>query len=535
MSNHVAIQTRALAIALVEAASVTNTQGERDFADVLMGLINREQYFQNYPELLWAPIIPHDPQQRRNVCALVRGSGKKTVVLTGHYDVVNTENFGPLQPWAFSPELLLPKLIEDLRINARSDAEHRALADLESGLYLPGRGMLDMKSGLAAGLSALFRFANLESPIGNILFLAVADEEDRSHGARVATEILTQLDLDILGVINLDATSDTGDGRAGQALYLGSVGKLLLSAFAVGVDTHAGYAFDGINVNFLISTLSSAFECNPTLTDTGLNEIGTPPTSLKQVDLKQHYDVTTPARGWLCMNVLTHSKTASEVLSEFTATAKTSIDQALKTLRSRAETLGVFNSAAHGASALVLTYAELLEKTIAQHGVDFQVELEQFLTSLDARLDLPTQNQQVINWLWDKSGLLGPAVILGFGSLHYPSTHLPAEHWFVQNIRQTLAKCQAELGIEVCERHFFRGISDMSWFGHGNATDIAFVNANTAAPLARIQTMPAQLPVVNLGPWGRDYHQWLERAYTPYCFAQLPELLYRICIDLLEQ
>ena len=523
--------TQALAVQMVEAASITNTQGERDFPDVLMRLIGQEHYFQTHPELLWSPSIAHDPHERRNVCALVRGSGRKTVVLTGHYDVVSTDNYGPLQPWAFSPELLQQKIIEDLRQNARSQAEHRALHDLESGLYLPGRGLLDMKAGLAAGLTALYGFAALNNRVGNVLFLAVADEEDRSHGARVASSILTDLDLEVVGVINLDATSDTGDGSAGQALYLGSVGKLLVSALVIGVDTHAGYALDGINANFLASALSMNFEVNPRLTDQSFGEIGTPPTSLKQSDQKQQYDVTTPARAWLCINVLTHGLSAKEVLGGFTREAKHAIDGALQFLRNRAEKLGE-KSAAHGASPLVLTYQDLLEHCQKQTGFDNQ--LEQFCKQLEPKLDLPSQSQLVLNWLWDKSGLLGPAVVLGFASLHYPSTFLPQTDPFVQIIQKTLEQVQKDLNVTVATRRFFRGISDMSWFGHADPEDIAFVNANTAAPLARILTMPAQLPVVNLGPWGRDYHQWLERVYMPYAFEHLPEILYRILVDTLE-
>jgi arginine utilization protein RocB len=35
-------------------------------------------------------------------------------------------------------------------------------------------------------------------------------------------------------------------------------------------------------------------------------------------------------------------------------------------------------------------------------------------------------------------------------------------------------------------------------------------------------------PIVNIGPWGKDYHQRLERVHTPFAFEVLPELLWRI-------
>jgi arginine utilization protein RocB len=532
---------RALTIELVRASSVTNTDGERNFAAHLHEVISREAYFQDHPEDVWLEGIEGDPFSRSNVCALVRGSGARTVVLTGHYDVVSVANYGPLEPWAFEPEELLTRTIADLRVNARSDAEHRALEDLNSGDFLPGRGVLDMKSGLAAGLEALFRHASFEGRVGNVLFVAVADEEDSSHGARGAAPMLLELarreHLEIVGVVNLDATSDSGDGSSGRAVYLGSIGKLLVTLLAVGVDTHAGYALDGINVNYLMSEVTRQLECNPDLADRSSGAAVTPPTSLRQVDLKPQYDVTTPARAWACFNLLVGSKPASTVLQEFKLEAEAALQTALTTLRTRAEALDVTNSAAHGASALVLTGAELLEVARRNAGEGFDARLEAFTGSLSDRLDLPTQTQRVTSWLWDESGLLGPAVILGFGSLHYPSTLLeetnPADAFLLRAVRDTLETVRLELDVEVIERGYFMGISDMSWFGHAKPDDIEFVNLNTLAPRARIRTLPSSLPVVNLGPWGRDYHQWLERAHVSYSFSVLPELVWRLSRRLL--
>ena len=529
---------RALTVEMVQAASVTNTDGERAFPSVLHGMILRDQYFAAHPDQVWIEQIAGDPQRRSNVYALALGSGRETVVLTGHFDVVSVDNYGPHEAYAFDPEALLPRLIADLRVNARSDAERRALTDLESGDFLPGRGLLDMKAGLSAGLVALYKFAALEARVGNVLFVAVADEEDQSHGARAAAPTLLELaakhDLEIVGVINLDATSDSGDGSSGRAVYLGSVGKLLVCAFCVGVDVHAGYALDGINANFIASTLTCHFEGNPLLTDQSTGEIGTPPTSLRQTDLKTYYDVTTPARAWACFNAPMHGKTASAVLTDFTREANAALETALGTLRTRAEMLGRFDSAAHGASGLVLSYAALLETARLNSDSSFEADFAAHLERIDAQTALATQSLTVINWLWDKAGLLGPAVVLSFGSLHYPSTILdetvPSDAKMMRVVREVLAQSS----VTITERTYFMGISDMSWFGRGAAAQIGVVNSNTPTPNAQITAPPANLPCINLGPWGRDYHQWLERAYMPYSFGELPDLVWRITSGLLE-
>lgn len=296
----------------------------------------------------------------------------------------------------------------------------------------------------------------------------------------------------------------------------------------VGVDTHAGYSLDGVNVNFLASELTRAFEFSPELTDRSAGIMGTPPTVLRQQDLKTYYDVTTPARAWLCVNALTHGLDAATVLDRFKASAQAALDDALDTLRRRAEALGETRSAAHGATPLVLTYADLLERA-RQQVPDLDAALTAYDAGLDPQLDLPTRSAHLTGWLWDASGLLGPAAVLGFASLHYPNTTLdsrnPTEAQALDLVRATLREKGAELGVTISERPIFTGISDMSWFGTADSADIAAVNANTPAPAAHIHAPPAGLPCINLGPWGRDYHQWLERAYAPYSFGTLPRLV----------
>ena len=34
-----------------------------------------------------------------------------------------------------------------------------------------------------------------------------------------------------------------------------------------------------------------------------------------------------------------------------------------------------------------------------------------------------------------------------------------------------------------------------------------------------------RFPAVNVGPWGRDYHHWLERTHDGYTFRVLPDLV----------
>ncbi|HZG67554.1 MAG TPA: hypothetical protein VEZ12_12475, partial [Herpetosiphonaceae bacterium] len=160
---------RELTLALVRLPSVTGTPGEVRFAEELHTMLAAHPYFCDHPQEVWRERIPTDPHNRENVYSLVRGGGRATVVLSGHYDVVDVANYGMLVSWAFDPEVLLPRLIAQLEQETPGDADARTLADLQSGNYLPGRGVLDMKSGLAAGIAVQAHFAAATSRTGNIL------------------------------------------------------------------------------------------------------------------------------------------------------------------------------------------------------------------------------------------------------------------------------------------------------------------------------------------------------------------------------
>ena len=72
---------------------------------------------------------------------------------------------------------------------------------------------------------------------------------------------------------------------------------------------------------------------------------------------------------------------------------------------------------------------------------------------------------------------------------------------------------------------YFPGISDMSFFGKSNA-DLSAVAANMPVwGKGFVMAEPAGLPCINIGPWGRDYHHWLERLHAPYAFDTLPRVL----------
>jgi arginine utilization protein RocB len=137
------------------------------------------------------------------------------MMLMGHLDTVETADYGPLAHLACSPDELA----------AAVDAP---------GEYMVGRGTQDMKSGLAANLAVLERFAAGEGPQKRcLLFVAAPDEEDGSRGILSVVAMLPELaarwGLDLQGAINTDYTAPRHPGDRAHYIYAGTIGKLLPS------------------------------------------------------------------------------------------------------------------------------------------------------------------------------------------------------------------------------------------------------------------------------------------------------------------
>jgi arginine utilization protein RocB len=380
----------------------------------------------------------------------------------------------------------------------RSGESPLALADLESGEFLPGRGLLDMKAGLAAGIAAMEAYRGE----ANLLFLAVADEEERSAGARAAVTLLPSVaaehGLDIALVINLDAISDQGDGASGRVVALGSIGKQLVTAFVTGKEAHACYPQDGANAAYLGAELLTEFELAPELGETSGSEIAAPPTALHAKDLKSGYNVTTPAQCWLYWNTLQHRRPAADVLDISLMLARRAMARASRKI---------------GRDIPVMSYAELAAR-VPQAEMAQIAEQVAVLTDLD----LPERAKRMTAAVWKASGLSGPAVVMGFGAIPYPAVSLSDA-----GLEDVIVKAAAAHGL--ASLRYFPGISDMSFLGEASG-DLSACAANTPIwGTSFVMPDSAAYPCINIGPWGRDYHHWLERLHAPYAFDTLPRVL----------
>ncbi|MBQ8172642.1 MAG: M20/M25/M40 family metallo-hydrolase, partial [Mailhella sp.] len=299
----------ALTKELVAIPSVSHTAGENDCARHIHSLLSQEDFFRGHPDFLRLLPVEKGGLERLAVLAFVPAgqATERTVLLNGHFDVVDTDVCGDLAQSAFDADAYT-------RLIAGRDMPGEAREDLESGNWLFGRGVMDMKSGLAMYMCFLAHMARHRSELGvNLLFLAVPDEEGNSAGMRGALpglcSFIRECRLDLIAALSGEpafwTSRSSSNSEPARIFYTGTTGKIMPMFFCVGREAHVGYSFDGVNAAALAAQTVCLMDCHPELMDGTGPDTLTPPVCLKMKDLRDSYSVTLPERAVSYFNVLT--------------------------------------------------------------------------------------------------------------------------------------------------------------------------------------------------------------------------------------
>src|SRR5258708_4311612 len=114
---------------MTELPSVSGSAEEAAFPDKLVALLRGTPTFRGHPQDVWTIPVPGGRHQRACVAALARGPGRRTVLLTGHFDTVPIEDYGDLKHLAGQSATLRDGLLQRLSRSAVTAAEKLALQD----------------------------------------------------------------------------------------------------------------------------------------------------------------------------------------------------------------------------------------------------------------------------------------------------------------------------------------------------------------------------------------------------------------------
>ncbi len=539
---------KTLAVELTQIRSVVGTSGENDVAKKVYETLAELDYFRLHPDNLRLLPVREDELGRNGVFALIEGSrspSKKTLLCIGHIDTVGVADYGGLQPIATDPAALKEKLA------AATKFSEPALSEILSADWLLGRGILDMKTGVAALMVMVEHFSRCpEKLTGNLVFCAVPDEEGNSAGMLSAVQDLAQLQAergwDFTAAIDTDFMTFRYPEDENRYVYVGTTGKLLPCFFIYGEETHVGEPFNGLDANLLASEVMRRIDLATDLCDIADGEVALPPISLHQRDNKTEYSVQTANTVNLYFNWPTHSSEPAEVLAKCRVKAVEAFEAVIAHLNAEYENFCRMSHIPFRRlpwETNVLTYDELYRQVKEEMGDEIDRILEGLIEKLRGRnADDREVSMAIVDEVHKHCSDKNSKIVVYFAPPYYP-------HNFVRDgdarsdillaaVRRAVAEARSVYDYPIVTRRFYPYISDLSYCGIAAAEHMGKLTENMPAwqltyhlPVQAIQAI--SMPVVNIGPYGKDAHKLSERVCVNYSFDAMPLILQRTMESLL--
>ncbi|MBQ2161006.1 MAG: M20/M25/M40 family metallo-hydrolase, partial [Firmicutes bacterium] len=525
----------------MKVESFTFSSNERLVEDFLRKWFESVPYFKEHPDLCGAYEIQGDPLSRKVMYGMVRGRGNKAVVLIHHYDVVGIEDFKLLKDYAFSPDELGEKL-KEIKESLPKDARE----DLVSGDWLFGRGGCDMKGGGSIQWTLLKKYSELDDFEGNVIVIAVPDEENMSAGMRGAVPLLAELkdryNLDYRMMINSEPQQRKS---ADEGIFSeGTVGKIMPFVYVRGYLSHVGKVFEGFSPVNLMSEIVRRTDLNMDFTDAVAGESSPPPTWLYLKDSKTVYDVSMPLSMAGCLSVLTLNQTPMSIISRLKSICEESFDKVLGEMHASYDRFcAVAKPVAKDLpwKPCVMSFMELYNEALRDHGDAFKKAYEAELEVLTAKLtsgdtNIIECNFELVEKVFEYVDDLSPRVIYGLVPPYYPNV----SNYFYEGLgeRKEITPLlneftMKEFGEKYTNEYFFTGICDLSFsgFSGGSSENVTAALKEYMPLFGKYYDIPfdalekISMPCINIGPWGKDFHKLTERVLKRDLYERTPRKL----------
>ena len=509
-------------------------------------------YFQAHPDQVMVFQTKNDFVERHSTIAYVKGTkgnSNKTIILLGHIDTVGVDDFAQYRDYAFDTEHL-PEVLKE-----HFDLPQHVIDDIDSGEFMFGRGALDMKSGVAGHMVIMKYFSEHPEELdGNLVQFAECDEEDNSKGVITGLDVLVDLKkkegFEYIACINADYSTDYAPGDENRYIYYGSIGKLLPCFVAFGKEAHVGAAFSAFDPNLLIAEVTRNMSLNTDLCDIAQGEVAIPPISLKQMDTKGPYTVQTALVAFSYYNYFTHGLNPAQVLEKCKAIGVKSMDSVIEYLNTQWKRFCEISNVPCQPlpwKTRVYTWEEFYNELAEKHGKPFEDAIQAYKEKLqadDPTLDLRLYSLKVAEeaWKWheDKS----PALVIFFGSVYSARIEMTRktekECALLDAVEAAVEVVRPEAERQIKTRMFYPYISDSSFMAVcDELSSVDTLGANMPSWKTKYfhdvnKILEINVPVVNIGTFGRDGHMLTERVDMKQTFRNVPNITFEAVSRLLK-
>ena len=527
-------------LAFVGTRSDTNSIKEHNIETFFENYFSKVDYFKKHPEYCGLFDIPGDYLDRKVSWCLLKGQGDDTIVFIHHHDIVETKDYGVLEELSLKPY----ELMEAFKQN-KMELPKQAYDDLMSDKWIFGRGCSDMKGGGSIQLSLIEEYSKDEDFKGNIVLISVPDEENLSAGMRGATYLLKELkdkyNLNYKLMLNSEPHERGNDLK--PTIYDGSIGKIMPVVYVRGKLAHVGQVYLGLNPINLLSEIIRRTELNPNFIEKVGTTTNPPPTWLYHKDRKQVYDVSLPIASTGYMSILPLKRSPMSIMDEIKEICNDAFIQVINDMN---ESYKAYNQIAGTEydklpwEISVKFYSELYAEALRDSGNEFEFAYSNLIDDIKDKFNsnkistIDAANaiiEKTLEFVRDKN----PCVVLAMTPPYYPSTNNSLLGEKSEEINETIEKlkqyAKKNFNEEYTVQNYFTGISDLSYAMFvSDQEDIDYISNNMLMwndiyyiPLEIIKEL--SMPVINVGPFGRDLHKYTERVLKEDLFYKTPQLV----------
>ena len=532
-------------VRMVEAPSISGTPEEMTAARRIEELLYEIPYFQEHKDAVMRVPVKNDPLQRELVAAYLELAPgcPDTVILTGHYDVVDVDEFGPLKDIAFDVEKITAQ-IGQLHMD---DASRK---DLESGEWLFGRGTADMKIGHALSLELMQHYSEEGGIQGNILYVAVCGEETNSEGMLEAVpffnEFATQHNLHYKVMLLTECFMVDKAEEGTMYIQYGGAGKVMPMFFCVGHMTHGEEPFLGLDANLLNAEVYKRMHLNPDFCQQNHGITTAPPAGLKLQDLKTNYSLSSSLYAASYYNIATIKMQPEETMEKLLKLAEDAFRAVNGTIDEKIAGFTDFAGqppAAYRAEPCVKTFREIYAAAAKNYDGDLNEYLKSYAQELmTVNPEMQDACVKIVKRLYEMQDDKNPMIIVSIIPPYYPDVNIDPEDAdtkkMLKSIDEVIAYAAEKHGEKLATSEYY-GISDLcyTWLADGVNFDGLFENlvgVNLFYNFPGEEMKKFKVPALVLGAYGKDLHKYTERLHKHYNFDVLPDLYLKYIDSILK-
>ena len=343
--------------------------------------------------------------------------------------------------------------------------------------------------------------------------------------------------LRYLACIDLEPTFATGDD-ARPTIYLGSIGKINPFFFCAGKETHVGEYYEGFCAAPVISRINLMLDGNPEYADSLFGKSYPPFGCMRQMDLRREYSATIMTKAFAFYSYLTSTRLPGQILSEMRGIAMEALEASIEKYRENTSSfaaMGGTTSKPRDWEPTVVSFDELSDMAEKVLGDGYARFMDETVGSAPEGSDERVRAALLVESMVELCGIPGPMAVIGFLPPWYPHRsnlgETRGEKVVADAASATAGEMERRFGLPLDIRPFFEGVSDLSYCGFQGDSSEMEVFARNMPGWGRPYRIPVEalaeldIPILNLGPVGKDAHKNTERIHLPFMLEVFPNIL----------